>query len=152
MTNPLTPSRRRFIHSMAAVSTALWAPGAFAEQLVRTLADRGIVKDDRVGIAMLNCPAWIVSYMAVLKAGGIACLLNGWWQSHEMAHALEMVSPVLTIADAPRAARMAEVCGTCEIVTLEADRPGRCGIGVERVAIAGEAIEQGLLRQGRNRD
>ena len=38
MTNPFTPSRRRFIHSMAAVSTALWAPGAFAEQLVRTPA------------------------------------------------------------------------------------------------------------------
>ena len=37
-------------------------------------------KGDRVGIAMRNCPAWIVSYMASLKAGGVATLLNGWWQ------------------------------------------------------------------------
>ena len=94
-----------------------------SERLAKALAARGIAKGDRVGIAMRNCPAWVVSYMAILKAGGIAVLLNGWWQSHEMAHALELVSPRMTIADAPRAKRMAEVCGGCEIVTLEVDRP-----------------------------
>jgi acyl-CoA synthetase (AMP-forming)/AMP-acid ligase II len=36
-----------------------------------------------------------------------------------MAHALELVSPKLTIADAPRAARMSEICGNCEMVTLD---------------------------------
>src|SRR5690349_12748973 len=39
----------------------------------------GIDKGDRVGIAMRNCPSWIIAYMATLKAGGIATLLNGWW-------------------------------------------------------------------------
>ena len=94
-----------------------------SEELARALAARGIGKGDRVGIAMRNCPAWIVSYMAILKAGGVACLLNGWWQSHEMKHALDLVSPKLTIADAPRALRMAEVCGGCEVVTLDIDKP-----------------------------
>ena len=37
---------------------------------------------------MRNCPAWIVSYMAILKAGGIATLLNGWWEPFEMEHAI----------------------------------------------------------------
>ena len=41
----------------------------------------GIAKGDRVGIAMRNCPAWIVSYMAIVKAGGVATLLNGWWEA-----------------------------------------------------------------------
>ena len=47
------------------------------------LAARGIGKGDRVGIAMRNCPSWIVSYMAILKAGGIATLLNGWWEPED---------------------------------------------------------------------
>ncbi len=66
-------------------------------------------KGDRVGIAMRNCPAWVVSYMAIAKAGGVATLLNGWWQPHEMQHALDMVEPKLIIADAPRAKRIAGV-------------------------------------------
>ena len=67
------------------------------------LVARGIAKGDRVGIAMRNCPAWVVSYMAILKAGGIATLLNGWWEAHEMEHALALTEPKLIIADAPRA-------------------------------------------------
>lgn len=38
MIYPFTPSRRRFLNTMAAASTALWAPGAFAEELIRTPA------------------------------------------------------------------------------------------------------------------
>ena len=52
-----------------------------SDRLARGLAARGIGKGDRVGIAMRNCPAWIVSYMAILKAGAIATLLNGWWEA-----------------------------------------------------------------------
>src|SRR5687767_4312673 len=37
----------------------------------------GIAKGDRVAIAMRNCPSWILTYMAVLKAGGVATLING---------------------------------------------------------------------------
>ena len=39
--------------------------------------------------------------MAALKAGAIATLLNGWWQSHELDHALDLTEPALIIADAP---------------------------------------------------
>jgi acyl-CoA synthetase (AMP-forming)/AMP-acid ligase II len=66
----------------------------------------GIKKGDRVAIAMRNAPAWIVTYMAVLKAGGIATLINGWWQTEELAHALSLTEPKLVIADAPRAKRI----------------------------------------------
>ena len=90
----------------------------WSEQLAHALAGRGIQKGDRVGIAMRNCPAWVVSYMAITKAGGIAALLNGWWQPHEMKHALDMVEPKLIIADAPRAKRIEGVCGTCALVSL----------------------------------
>src|SRR5687768_14816661 len=48
-----------------------------SDLLARGLAARGIGKGDRVGIAMRNCPAWIVCYMAIVKAGAVATLLNG---------------------------------------------------------------------------
>jgi acyl-CoA synthetase (AMP-forming)/AMP-acid ligase II len=95
----------------------------WSEQLAVALAARGIAKGDRVGIAMRNCPSWVVSYMAILKAGGIAVLLNGWWQPHEFEHALEMVKPRLVIADPPRAGRIEAICGSCELVTLSIQQP-----------------------------
>ena len=95
----------------------------WSEQLAHALASRGIRKGDRVGIAMRNCPSWVVSYMAIAKAGGVATLLNGWWQPHEMKHALDMVEPKLIIADAPRAKRIEGVCGTCQLTTLPIEEP-----------------------------
>jgi acyl-CoA synthetase (AMP-forming)/AMP-acid ligase II len=83
----------------------------WSDRLAGALAARGIAKGDRVGIAMRNCPAWIVGYMAILKAGGIATLLNGWWEPLEMEHAIALTEPKLIIADAPRARRLAERCG-----------------------------------------
>jgi acyl-CoA synthetase (AMP-forming)/AMP-acid ligase II len=72
---------------------------------------------------MRNCPSWVVAYMAVLKAGGVATLLNGWWQSHELEHALALVEPKLIIADGPRAKRIEGVCKGCDLVRLEVDQP-----------------------------
>src|SRR5262245_54391367 len=69
--------------------------GAVSDGMARGLVARGIGKGDRVGIAMRNCPAWILSYMAVLKAGAVATLLNGWWQPEELEHALQLVEPKL---------------------------------------------------------
>jgi steroid-24-oyl-CoA synthetase len=89
-----------------------------SERLAHGLVGRGIKKGDRVAIAMRNCPAWIVSYMATLKAGGVATLLNGWWESEEMEHAILLTDPKLVIADAPRATRIAVHCSQCDIVSL----------------------------------
>src|SRR3954452_7316733 len=94
-----------------------------SDRLAHALASRGIGKADRVGIAMRNCPAWIVTYMAAIKAGAIATLLNGWWEPVEMEHAIQLTDPRLIIADAPRAKRIAARCSAYEIVTLPIDQP-----------------------------
>jgi len=83
----------------------------------------GIAKGDRVAIAMRNCPAWILTYMAALKAGAVATLVNGWWQAEEMRHALELTEPALILADGPRGARIAAACDPGKVVTLAIDRP-----------------------------
>ena len=93
-----------------------------SDGLAHGLVARGVAKGDRVALAMRNCPAWIVTYMAILKAGGIATLLNGWWEPFEMEHAVELTGPKLIIADPPRARRISERCGKYETVCLPIDR------------------------------
>jgi acyl-CoA synthetase (AMP-forming)/AMP-acid ligase II len=94
-----------------------------SDGLAHALAGRGIKKRDRVAIAMRNCPAWIISYMAIAKAGAIATLLNGWWEPFEMEHAITLTEPKLIIADPPRAKRLAERCGRYETVCLPIEQP-----------------------------
>ncbi|MDB5667075.1 MAG: AMP-dependent synthetase, partial [Alphaproteobacteria bacterium] len=97
---------------------------AHANRLAPVLvAGFGIRKGDRVAIAMRNCPAWILTYMAVVKAGGVATLINGWWQPGELEHALALSEPKLVIADAPRAERVAATGLGIPTVTLPVDRP-----------------------------
>ncbi len=95
--------------------------GRLSDEVARGLVKRGVAKGDRVGIAMRNCPSWIVTYMGALKAGAIATLLNGWWQTEELAHALELTTPKLILADAPRAARIAKLEGDWDLVSLQVD-------------------------------
>ena len=94
-----------------------------SDRLARGLAARGIAKGDRVAIAMRNCPSWVVSYMAIVKAGAIATLINGWWEAHEMEHALGLAEPKLVLADIARAFRISRLCEGCDVVTLLIERP-----------------------------
>ena len=94
-----------------------------SDRLAHALASRGIAKGDRVAIAMRNCPTWIVSYMGIVKAGGIATLLNGWWEPFEMEHAIYLTEPKLLIADEARGKRIAERCGQFETISLSINEP-----------------------------
>ena len=94
-----------------------------SERLAKGLVARGIVKGDRVAVAMRNCPAWIVSYMAALKAGAIATLLNGWWQPEELQHALDLTESKLVLADAPRAKRISASRTSCSVETIDIEKP-----------------------------
>jgi long-chain acyl-CoA synthetase len=68
----------------------------------------GVKRGDRVGIAARNAPSWIILYMGILMAGGVATLLNGWWQGGELADGIEDVGVTLLFADSPRAKRLSE--------------------------------------------
>ena len=94
-----------------------------SERLAHALVARGLRKGDRVGIAMRNCPSWVMAHMAIVKAGGVATLLNGWWEPAEMEHAIHLTDPRLVIADAPRAKRIAEKCSSRDIVSIAVELP-----------------------------
>ena len=94
-----------------------------SECVAHGLAARGIGKGDRVGIAMRNCPSWIATYIGIVKSGAVATLLNGWWEAHEMEHALDLTDPEMIIADAPRAKRIAARCPNRKILTIAIEQP-----------------------------
>ena len=95
-----------------------------ATRLARALAGGwGVGKGDRVAIAMRNCPSWIVAYMAVLKAGRVATLVNGWWQPDELRHGLALTEPCLVLCDAPRAKRLEATGLGIASVVLPIEKP-----------------------------
>ncbi|MGH6615124.1 class I adenylate-forming enzyme family protein [Sphingomonas sp.] len=98
---------------------------AAARQVAGALAgELGVKKGDRIGIAMRNSPSWITLYMGIVMAGGIATLLNGWWQSAELDEALRDVECSLVFADPPRAKRLAGVAGlTTKVITIDDLQP-----------------------------
>ena len=115
---------------------------AVAEGVARALvAGFGVQRGDRIGIAMRNSPSWIALYMGIVMAGGIATLLNGWWQAGELAAALADVECSLVFADPPRAKRLAEVPDlAAPVVTVDDTRTLAAAL-VEVVARGADSAE-----------
>lgn len=88
----------------------------------------GVGKGDRIGIAARNSTNWIIAYMAVLMAGGCATLLNGWWSGDEMAAGIELADCKLVLADAQRAARIADLGLATTVIEFAHDCPWQQGL------------------------
>lgn len=63
------------------------------------LSELGVVPGDHVLLIGWNSPDWVANFWACLEAGAIPVLGNGWWSENELADALALVDPVLTLAD-----------------------------------------------------
>ncbi len=66
----------------------------------------GVKPGDHIGIAARNSANWIILYMAILAAGGVAVSLNGFWQGEELVQGINDVGCKLVFADAKRAERI----------------------------------------------
>ncbi|MCB2065315.1 MAG: AMP-binding protein [Erythrobacter sp.] len=75
------------------------------DQLVPLL---GIAKGDRVAICMKNRAEWMIAFLAVVRAGGVAVLFNSRGAPDELAAMIAETEPALVIADTDRAARLRE--------------------------------------------
>jgi long-chain acyl-CoA synthetase len=53
------------------------------------LGSLGLNNSDRVGILMENCPEYIISYFAVLRAGGIVIPINNFLTADEISYILK---------------------------------------------------------------
>ena len=73
---------------------------ALRDRLVPLL---NIRRGDRVAICMRNRTEWIVGFLAVIKAGGVAALLNSRGSPAELVAMIHEVTPELVLADGERA-------------------------------------------------
>lgn len=96
---------------------------ADARVLAGGLVDgHALKKGDRVGIAARNSANWMIAYMAILMAGGVATLLNGWWKGGELTGGIKLVDCSIVLADEQRAARLeGEDIGDCKVMIMHHD-------------------------------
>jgi long-chain acyl-CoA synthetase len=93
---------------------------ARVDALADALVNRyGIVKGDRVAIAMRNYPEWVVSFVAAISVGAISVSLNALWVEDEIAYALQDSGASLLIADVERIARSITPCRRLSVRMIE---------------------------------
>ena len=64
--------------------------------------DAGMQNGDKVAIAMRNRPEWLVSFVAIVTAGGCAVPLNSWGKADELNQGLEDSDAALVFCDSDR--------------------------------------------------
>ena len=111
--------------------------GRIGHTLVHEL---GVVKGDRVAIAMRNYPEWIAAFAAITSVGAVAVPMNAWWQTDELVYALDDSGARVVFADADRLARIAAAppgAATARIVTVRGSESGETpdGYGLDTVAL-----------------
>jgi acyl-CoA synthetase (AMP-forming)/AMP-acid ligase II len=65
----------------------------------RELLALGVKDSERVLILGWNSPEWIVNFWACVCAGAVPVLANAWWSHAEVAAAVALLQPALTLAD-----------------------------------------------------
>ena len=68
------------------------------DQFANALIDRGLTKDDRVGIFMQNSPHYVISFFGVIRAGGVVVNLNPMFKAMELEPIIEKTGIKMIIA------------------------------------------------------
>ena len=61
-----------------------------ANRFAHLLLERGIKKNDKVGILLMNCLEWLPIYFGVLKTGALAVPLNFRYTSDEIKYCVNL--------------------------------------------------------------
>lgn len=81
--------------------------------------EHGVGPGDRVGIDSANSLEWVLSFWATLAVDAIPALMNSFWSDPELRVGLELVTPSVVLADAPRADQIARVAPATAVVRLD---------------------------------
>ncbi|MEK9720042.1 MAG: class I adenylate-forming enzyme family protein [Quisquiliibacterium sp.] len=81
--------------------------------LAHELSAAGVVKGDRVALAMRNLPEWPVAFFGALIAGAVITPLNAWWTGPELHYGLTDAGCKVAILDRERFERLAEHLHDC---------------------------------------
>ncbi|BCJ86844.1 long-chain-fatty-acid--CoA ligase [Effusibacillus dendaii] len=106
------------------------------DRLATALAATGLQKGDRAAVMFPNRPEYIISYYAVLRAGGIVVQVNPFYTEHELLHIMEDSGASWILAAADQADKLQSVTAQHPVkeVLLFDDSNGKgFGVDTERV-------------------
>ena len=83
-----------------------------------------IQQGDRIAIAMRNYPEWMVSFAAIVLAGGVPVPLNSWGQAAELEYALDDCGAKVAFFDQQRFNHVAEKLNTLNVTAIIARPDG----------------------------
>ncbi len=87
----------------------------------------GVVKGDRVALAMRNLPEWPVVFYAAVSIGAICVPLNAWWTGAELVYGLNNSGARVLICDGERLERIlphrAELPALEQVIASRLDAP-----------------------------
>jgi long-chain acyl-CoA synthetase len=93
----------------------------------------GIARGERVAICMRNRAEWMIGFLAVIKAGGVAALINSRGAAEELVAMVAQVTPVLVLADGERAALLRQGRYDRRVLDLS-------GEGTEALGVSGTVL------------
>ncbi len=117
---------RQFLNAPSDINMMIESARAFGDKTFIVEADRrlsyaqvfdwrdalvpllAIKRGERVAICMRNRAEWIVAFLAVIRAGGVAALLNSRGSPAELVAMIEDVSPALVLTDSERSTLIRE--------------------------------------------
>lgn len=73
--------------------------GTMADNAAGYLADRGMVRGDRLFVMLGTSPDFVSWVLGASKIGGAAVLVNPSWRDFEVGHAVDLTEPVLAVGD-----------------------------------------------------
>ncbi|HKP62266.1 MAG TPA: class I adenylate-forming enzyme family protein [Polyangiales bacterium] len=97
----------------------------------RLLDQYGVLKGDRVAIAMRNCPEWCLSFMAVTSIGAVVVPLNAKWQAPELEYGIRDTACRVAIVDGECLEKLRPVLGGLDVRVIVAREPAPAGDVVE---------------------
>ena len=113
---------------------------AEADALAAQLAHRyGVVKGDRVAIAMRNRPEWMAAFLAAASLGAIVAPLNSWGRREELLHGLNNSTPKVYVSDPQRFEPVAGELAALGITAIVTD----AGAGASTAVSYEEAVAAG---------
>ena len=86
--------------------------------------DAGMQSGDKVAIAMRNRPEWLVSFVAIVTAGGCAVPLNSWGKADELNQGLEDSDAALVFCDIDRLNFIRQASNQTHAVIVDGNEDG----------------------------
>lgn len=113
-----------------------------SNKMANALVDMGVGKGDRVVMLLFNSPEFVITYLGVVKMGGIAVPLDTKYKLAELASLFDDCQPRVMVVESqllePIAASIADFKSVTHVIKVGAEGEGRF-ISCEQIMATGSA-------------